>query len=92
MSIENSCGDPSNFGDITIPVDTVGVSNLVFSAGSGGWSTTVMSDELKDTNERLDRIEGQLLILRVDQALHEKYPALKEAYEHYKLIEKMVRG
>jgi hypothetical protein len=47
--------------------------------------------ELSDIRERLSAIEDRLAIIRPDVVLHEKYASLKEAYEHYKLIEKLVR-
>jgi hypothetical protein len=47
--------------------------------------------QLMAIQERMTKIEERLAIIRPDRALQEKYPALKEAYEHYKLIEKLVR-
>lgn len=42
---------------------------------------------LKDT---LDTINERLLILQPDPAKLEKYEALRIAYEHYKLMEKLI--
>jgi hypothetical protein len=50
------------------------------------------SVELRKVNERLDLIEKRLCVLYDNPELHEKFPALKEAYENYKLIEKLVTG
>ncbi len=47
--------------------------------------------EMTDIKDRLSAIEDRLAIIRPDEVLHEKYVSLKEAYEHYKLIEKLVR-
>ncbi len=47
--------------------------------------------EISDIKERISAIEDRLAIIRPDEVLQEKYPSLKEAYEHYKLIEKLVR-
>lgn len=47
--------------------------------------------EMTEMKEKIEAIEDRLAILRPDETLHEKYPALKEAYEHYKLIEKLVK-
>jgi hypothetical protein len=53
-------------------------------------------EEIKIVNEsicnRLDAIETRLAIIFPDTDLIDKYPALREAYEHYKLIEKLVQG
>lgn len=40
--------------------------------------------------DRLEKIEERLLILKPDLEKHEKYPALKSAYEKYLMIEKLV--
>jgi len=41
--------------------------------------------------ERLDTIEKRLCIIDgPDSDLLKKYPALQEAYDHYKLVEKLV--
>ncbi len=40
--------------------------------------------------EQINAIEDRLMILRPNEVLQEKYPALKEAYEHYKLVERLV--
>ncbi len=47
--------------------------------------------EHNDIKERISAIEDRLAIIRPDEVLQEKYPSLKEAYEHYKLIEKLVK-
>lgn len=47
--------------------------------------------EFNDIKDRLSLIEDRLAIIRPNNALQEKYPALKEAYEHYLLIEKLVK-
>jgi hypothetical protein len=54
---------------------------------SDGKSTSV--DELVMTVEMLKK---RLLILQPCFEKHEQYPALKEAYEHYLLIERMCCG
>jgi len=44
----------------------------------------------RDVLRRLVEVEKRLAILEPNQELHEKFPALQEAYDHYKLIEKLV--
>ena len=47
-------------------------------------------EEYMSIESRLESIERRLCIVIPDVALHKKYPALKDAYETYLLIEKMV--
>lgn len=49
------------------------------------------SDPYADMNFRITEIEKQLLLIKPDQYMMDKYPALKEAYDHYQLILKLVR-
>jgi len=62
---------------------------------SSDWYTTAFNptynNQLEEIDKRVSAIEDRLAILRINETLHEKYPALKEAYEHYKLIEKLVK-
>lgn len=48
-------------------------------------------DDIKKVDKRLAEIEDRLSILRIDENLHTKYPALREAYEAYKIIEALVK-
>lgn len=45
----------------------------------------------KSILETLEKIESRLAILQPDPAKLEKYEALRKAYEHYKLLEKLVQ-
>jgi hypothetical protein len=66
------------------------IINNITPAGvvsSWGYHDTNMEKVMK----RLEIIEERLLIVEPDLSLHEKYPALKEAYEQYKIIEKLVK-
>jgi hypothetical protein len=47
---------------------------------------------MTQVKNRLDAIEKRLLILQPQFELHEKYPALKEAYEAYQTIAAIVDG
>lgn len=40
--------------------------------------------------KRIEAIEARLAIIEPNQALQDKYPALQEAYEAYKIIERLV--
>jgi hypothetical protein len=46
---------------------------------------------LDEMAEVIETVKERLLILTPAFEKHEKYPALKEAYEHYKLIEALCR-
>jgi len=45
----------------------------------------------RNINDRLGQVENRLAIINVDFELMEKYPALKEAYDHYMIVEKLVK-
>jgi hypothetical protein len=45
----------------------------------------------KSLTQTLNTLEERLLILQPDFEMMEQYPALKAAYEQYKLIEKLLR-
>lgn len=82
MSTYHSIGDPSVFGAV------------LTSTGTGTSPTWVIpTDEanIAKINKRLDAIEERLLIINPNESMHEKYPALKEAYEAYKIVEKLVK-
>lgn len=67
--------------------------NSVLTSGNSGnltWTGLIEDKKMKEVRERLEAIERRLLIIRPDVALMEKYPALKEAYDAYQLIEKIV--
>lgn len=57
---------------------------------NNGWGTDE-DEKISKINERISVIEDQMLILRTDKLLEEKYPALKEAYDAYQIILKMVK-
>jgi hypothetical protein len=44
----------------------------------------------KSLKDFMEKVEERLLILQPDPAKLEKYAALKKAYEHYKMMEKLV--
>lgn len=47
---------------------------------------------LKDAIKSIDAIKQRLFIIEEDFEKHEQYPALKHAYEQYKLVEKLIMG
>ncbi len=72
----------------------IGGTGITISS-SPSWGTTISVDlksnpEFNDLQKRLIDIEKQLCILKPNEALQAKYPALQEAYDAYQLILKMV--
>jgi hypothetical protein len=51
-----------------------------------------LDPNFKKLSERIQELEKRLLVLHPNEGLHEKYPALKEAYEAYQIIEKLING
>ena len=75
------------------PVTTVG-SGLIQNTYGNGWQTLDLklpeNKDFQDVQSRLAAIEQRLAILHPNETLQAKYPSLQEAYDHYKLIEKIV--
>lgn len=82
-----STGDPSIFGQpeqyITIGTDTGNWSSAIYTTDSS-------SEKFDALSKRLTTIEERLAIVIPDEDLMSRFPSLKEAYDHYKLIEKLV--
>jgi hypothetical protein len=62
---------------------------------SSGYGHTIVpevayKEDVSKINDRLSKIEERLCILSPSFELHDKYPALKEAYEAYRIIEGLV--
>lgn len=61
-----------------------------------GANPTILTDKnkisLDELAEMMKIMRERLLIIVPDFEKHEKYEALKKAYDHYKLIEAMVTG
>lgn len=73
-------------GDITINPDfTNGIS-----APSADISGSLTVDG-QDVGEFMREMKERMLVLEPDFQKHELYPALKDAYEHYKTIEALLR-
>lgn len=76
---------------------TAGPSSILTTTGSGtAWtsldSTGWMNPDSEALKRRLDKIEERLAILQPALELHEKFPALRRAYEDYKILEKLING
>lgn len=83
---------------LTANVGYVGGYTNVAIHQNSATATVVLAKEVTLTNngqqinvgETLQHILDKLHILLEDREKHEKYPSLKEAYDNYKLIEKIV--
>jgi hypothetical protein len=74
----------------TVPTAAI---NSVYTGATlnTGWITSD-AEAISKLDNRISAIEDQLMILRPDKLLEEKYPALKEAYDAYQIILKMVKN
>lgn len=84
--------DPSyniNLGtNYSIPNNTI-IGSAVYGYGNGELNLST-NTEFQNLVKKVEQIQKSLCILEPNFELHEKFPALKEAYEYYKLIENLV--
>lgn len=72
-----SCGDPPVF------------NTKKYMSDSDVWN--ILGDErIEKLEGRIKELERRLLIINPNEPLHEKYPSLKEAYDAYEMILKVV--
>lgn len=92
--------DPRDIYPGGYPSDKFDMSGFVVGTGltmSNVYGSAALDLDLENNKEfqeiktRISAMEDQLMILRPDLAMQEKYPALKEAYDAYQLILKMVK-
>lgn len=55
-------------------------------------TTLEVDTKFKTLEYRIDAIEKRLAIINPNKDLQSQFPALQEAYDHYKVIEKLVKG
>jgi len=86
-----STGDPSVFGQ---PGEYIATSNGITISASPSWGSLDLNlpenEDFKELKERIEGIEKRLAIVIPNTELQARFPALQEAYNHYKLIEKLV--
>lgn len=79
------------YGSIA-PTLSVGAGMVLSSAGN--WQNLQLdlsgNKDFMDMKSRVEEIEKRLAILNPNEELQKRFPALQEAYDHYKLIEKLV--
>jgi hypothetical protein len=86
MSVSSqAAGDPSIYN--------IGANTIVGYNTYGSLELKLPENrDFQDVQSRLSEIERRLAILKPNEILQAKYPALQEAYDHYKLIERLVEG
>lgn len=84
-----TAGSAGSSNSVNMIYSTTGATAL---CATGAWIPSASTVDLKSITERLKMIEERLAILYPDNILHEQFPALQEAYNEYKLIERLVDG
>jgi len=95
MASESHSTDPnvlSACADLITDADGMYVINdgISFASSYGDMVADNLTLDGVDIKETLEQIKERLLILEPNFAMHEKYPALKDAYEQYKMLEKLL--
>jgi len=79
-------------------LSTTGSFGTTINAGNT-WTTSVFEDPMEKIKEKVDNLDAnvtliveRLKIIEADFEKHEKYPALKDLYDQYKMIESMIDG
>ena len=107
MTTVNSCGEPyqvTGASTIFLGVTSAasGATLTMSPTGTGfttipSWTSTYnipgipTAAEFRDVLDRMERIENRLAILIPNDDLQKRFPALQEAYDAYKMIEKLVQ-
>lgn len=85
-AVNNACSIVSN----NTNAFAVPPPHLILSGPSPVIETDKNKINLDELVETIEMLKDRLLIITPMIEKHELYPALKAAYEHYKLIERMV--
>lgn len=92
MSIYSACGGGG--GSMAQAVNTAPPGSFLVSNGglttASSWTSFTLTDH-EILLRRIEAIEARLAIIEPNQELQDKYPALQEAYDAYKIIERLVK-
>lgn len=86
MSTTQACGEPK-YG---IMAQTIGQVLPGGHIAASTWASIYPESDNQIILKRIEAIEARLAIIEPNQVLQDKYPALQEAYEAYKIIERLV--
>ena len=87
-----SCGEPK-YGIIAQTMGQAIPGSMLVSGGMGAsatWAPVFTESDHQILLKRIEAIEARLAIIEPNRVLQDKYPALQEAYEAYKIIERLV--
>lgn len=100
-----AAGDPSpvitwdmSGSPIAVTAPSFSLNTVLTTANTAGtgWvhlePTGFSSPEFDEMTERIGKIEERLAILQPNIELHDKFPALRRAYEEYLMLEKLING
>lgn len=78
----------------TVTINTSGMPNgtIHISGQNPTLSTDKTKIDLNELGELINVLKERFLIITPNFEKHEKYAALKKAYDHYKLLEAMLSG
>lgn len=77
-------------GSWSVTSTPVSAGSLVLAGDRPLIRTQKNEIDLDDLADTMKVVKERLLMITPDFEKHEKYPMLKQAYEHYKLVEKML--
>lgn len=83
-SISGNLVSSSITGGVSI---SAAIDDSVSSSITGGTSISAAIDDIKKTVEALKK---RMLVINPDFERHEQYPALKQAYDTYVLLDRMI--
>jgi hypothetical protein len=90
LSIGSNSPQWSSIGSGSTSMTTSILSIMAEGDGDAMIKTKKNTINLDQMATMMETVKERLLILAPNFELHEKYPALKEAYEHYKVLEAMM--
>jgi hypothetical protein len=100
MSTSSPCCDPRDIYPSGFPSNfdtsgfTVGTGLMLTNSSTYGTNINLdlsSNEEFRSLADRITKIEEMLCILKPDLEMNEKYESLRQAYESYQIILKLVR-
>ena len=82
----------NNLSFTTAPVSLQLESEIIFKGNNPRLVTKKGEIDLDQLFDMVKRAEAILCMVKADQERLERYPALQEAYDHYRIIDALCRG